>query len=410
MTGPNGPRWLSIIGIGEDGRDGLSHAALQRLAQARLVVGGKRHLALAGPLEADTVAWPSPLHDAIPAIVARRGEPVCVLASGDPFFHGVGPLLASTIPAAEIDCLPAPSSLSLAAARLGWAAQDCRRVSLHGRDLRRIIPELQPRAKILCLTWDEGTPAQLAALLCQRGFPHTRLHVLEALGGSRERVRSVSAGDFDLADVDPLNVVALEVVAGPDARVVPLGPGLPDDWFEHDGQITKRDVRAATLSALRPWRGAHLWDIGAGSGSVAIEWALLDPLNRATAIEDRTDRAARIARNAGALGVPDLAVVTGRAPAALVGLEPPDAIFIGGGASDPSLVEAAWAALPLGGRLVINAVTLETQAVLLDQHAARGGELTTIAVAHADPVGRFRGWRPAMPVVQWAATKPWSDP
>ena len=399
--------WLSLIGIGEDGRDGLSHEALARLAQARLVVGGRRHLALAAPLgEAETMAWPSPLADALPAILARRGEPVCVLASGDPFFHGVGALLAAAVPPAEIACWPAPSSLSLAAARLGWSLQECRWLSLHGHDLRLVIPHLQPRTRLLLLTWDEHTPAALAVLLVERGLGRSRLHVLQALGGPRERIGSALAEDFALAELDPLNVVALEVEAGADARVVPLAPGLPDEWFEHDGQITKAAVRAATLAALRPFRGAHLWDIGAGSGSISIEWMLRDPAMRATAVEAVPERAARIARNAGALGVPGLAVAIGRAPQALAGLAPPDAVFIGGGAGDPEVVEAAWTALPRGGRLVVNAVTIETGATLAALHAARGGDLVTLSVAHADPVGRYRGWRPAMPVVQWAVSKP----
>ena len=399
-------RWLSLIGIGEDGRNGLSHAALMLLSQARLVVGGRRHLALAGPIEAETMVWPSPLADALPAIAARRGTPVCVLASGDPFFYGVGSVLAAVIPPAEMTCLPAPSSLSLAAARLGWPLQDCRIVSLHGRDLRLIIPHLQPRAKVLCLTWDETTAGRLASLLSERGLGHSRLHVLEALGGPGERLRCTTAQAFTLANIDALNVVALEIEADGDARCIPLAPGLPDDWFEHDGQITKSQIRAMTLAALRPFRGGHLWDIGAGSGSVAIEWALLDPANRATAIELSPERAARIARNAAALGVPGLAIVAGRAPEAVNGLAAPDVVFIGGGASERSVVEAAWAALPPGGRLVVNAVTLETQAALIEQHRGLGGDLTTIAIAHADPVGRFRGWRPAMPVTQWAVSKP----
>ncbi len=398
--------WLTVIGIGEDGRDGLSLAARRALAQARLVIGGRRHLALAAPLDAETMAWPSPLTDAVPAILARRGEPVCVLASGDPFFHGIGTLLAAHVPANEFACLPAPSSLSLAAARLGWTRQDCAEVSLHGRDLRRIIPHLQPRAKVLCLTWDGTTPALLAALLRERGMDGTTIHVLQSLGGPREAVASTTAAHFDLGDINALNVVALDVVAADGARTIPLSPGLPDEWFEHDGQITKREIRAVTLAALRPFRGAHLWDVGAGSGSVAIEWCLLDPRNRATAIEARADRAARAARNAGTLGVPDLAVVTGRAPAALAGLTAPDAVFIGGGVGEGTLLDVAWAALPRGGRLVVNAVTLETQALLIGTRARYGGDLTTIAVARAEPVGGFHGWRPAMPVTQWAASKP----
>ncbi len=404
MTSPRTP-WLTIIGIGEDGRHGLSHAAHHLLAQAALVVGGARHLALAGPLHGETLAWPSPLSAAMPAILARRGTPVCVLASGDPFFYGVGTLLATHIPADEFLCLPAPSSFSLAASRLGWSLQQCRLVSVHGRDLMRLVPHLQPRAKILCLSWDETTPRRAAAMLAERGFGASRLHVLEALGGPRERVASGAAEAFALPPGDPLNILGIEVEAGAGARIIPLGAGLPDDWFENDGQITKREVRAATLAALAPRRGDHLWDIGAGSGSVAIEWALLDPANRATAVERHPERAARVARNAAQFGVPDVAVVTGAAPEALAGLPPPDAVFIGGGVGSGALIEHAYAALPPGGRLVVNAVTIETQALLIGQFGRRGGDLTSIAVARADPVGPFHGWRPAMPVTQWAVVK-----
>lgn len=403
MVNPSAPTpWLSIVGIGEDGRDGLSLAARALIAQAGLVVGGRRHLALAAPIAADTLAWPSPLTDALPKILERRGSPTCVLASGDPFHYGIGALLAAHVSPDEFICLAAPSSFSLAAARLGWSLQDCRLVSLHGRDARRIIPHLQPRRRILALSWDATTPGIVAGLLRERGCGGSRLHVLEALGGPRERRRAAKAQTFDLDGIDPLNILAVEVEADVDAPLLPLTSGLPDDLFEHDGQITKREVRAMTLAALAPVRGAHLWDVGAGSGSVAVEWALLEPANRASAIEARPDRAARIARNAAALGVPDLAVVQGRAPEALAGLAPPDAIFVGGG-GEPAVFDAALAALKKpGGRLVANAVTIETQALLIDLFRRHGGTLTQIAIAHADPVGRFHGWRPAMPVTQWA--------
>jgi precorrin-6Y C5,15-methyltransferase (decarboxylating) len=400
---------LSIIGIGEDGRDGLSLAARTRLAQARLVVGGSRHIALAGPIEAETMSWPSPLTEALPRILARRGEAVCVLASGDPFFYGIGALLAAAIPPEEFVCFPAPSSFSLAAARLGWSLQDCRLISLHGRDLRRIIAHLQPRAKIIALAWDDTTPGLVAELLCGIGCSGTTIHVLEAMGGPRERRRQAIAEGFDLKGIDALNIIALDVVTDRYAKLLSLAPGLPDKWFEHDGQITKREVRAMTLAALRPFRGAHLWDVGAGSGSVSIEWSLLDPANRATAIEAHPERAARIAHNAGLFGVPDVAIVQGRAPEALVDLRAPDAVFIGGGANQTGLIETALDALGPGGRLVVNAVTIETQARLIDLYRQLGGELTNIAISQADPVGRFHGWRPAMPVTQWSISKPWED-
>jgi len=398
--------WLSLIGIGEDGLAGLSPAARSRLAQARFVVGGTRHLALAGPLEADCMAWPSPLTDAFPAILARRGTPVAVLASGDPFFYGVGSLLAAEVPANEMTCLPVASAFSLAAARLQWSLQACRLVSVHGRDLARIIPELQPGAKILCLSSDATTPTQLARLLCERGLGRSILTVLEALGGAREKITAMTAETFALETIDPLNLVALEIVADARSMIVPIGCGLSDSWFESDGQLTKRDIRALTLSALAPRRGDLLWDVGAGSGSIAIEWLLRDPAMRAIAIEARDDRAARIGRNALALGVPSLEIVTGRAPAAFDGLSRPDAIFIGGGAGDDGLLDAAFSALPSGGRLVVNAVTVETEAALVARYRKHGGDLVRLELSRAAPLGGFHAFRPALPVTQWSVRKP----
>jgi precorrin-6B C5,15-methyltransferase / cobalt-precorrin-6B C5,C15-methyltransferase len=399
-------RWLAVVGIGEDGIDGLSPAARRLVAQAAFVVGGKRHLALAGPLSAETLVWPSPIESALDAIAAHRGRPVCVLATGDPFFFGVGAMLMRRFAADEMICAPSPSAFALAAARLGWSQQDCALLTLHGRPLEAIIPHLQPGARILALSWDDATPAKLAALLTARGMGRSKLTVCEAMGGERERVRSAEALSFALDNVAALNTIALEVVVDRGARFLPRAAGLPDDWFEHDGQITKREIRAITLAQLAPGRGEFLWDVGSGSGSVAIEWMLADPANRAAAVEARHDRAARIARNALNFGVPALSVVTGKAPQALADLPAPDAIFIGGGASAPDMIERAIRALAPGGRLVINAVTLETQAALVDWRARHGGELAQIAVAHAEPVGRFSGWRAAMPVVQWRLVKP----
>jgi precorrin-6Y C5,15-methyltransferase (decarboxylating) len=399
-------RWLAVVGIGEDGIDGLSPAARRLVAQAAFVVGGKRHLALAGPLSAETAAWPSPIEGALDAIAAHRGRPVCVLATGDPFFFGVGAMLMRRFAADEMICVPSPSAFALAAARLGWSQQDCALLTLHGRPLEAIIPHLQPGARILALSWDDATPAKLAALLTARGMGRSKLIVCEAMAGARERVRATEARSFALDNTAALNTIAVEVVVDRGARVLPRAAGLPDDWFEHDGQITKREIRAITLAQLAPGRGEFLWDVGSGSGSVAIEWMLADPANRAAAVEARHDRAARIARNALNFGVPALSVVTGKAPQALADLPAPDAIFIGGGASAPDMIERAIRALDPGGRLVINAVTLETQAALVDWRARHGGELAQIAVAHAEPVGRFSGWRAAMPVVQWRLVKP----
>jgi precorrin-6B C5,15-methyltransferase / cobalt-precorrin-6B C5,C15-methyltransferase len=400
-------RWLSIVGIGEDGADGLSPIARGLVADAELVFGGKRHLQLAGAvIRGAARPWPSPFERGIAEVLAARGRAVCVLASGDPFFYGVGAVLMRHVDPQETVTVPGASAFSLAAARLGWSLPDTTLLSLHARALDLVRPHLQPGARLLALTSDGDGPAALARLLAATGFGASKLTVLEALGGPRERVRGTTAEGFDVGAVDPLNTVAIEVAASSLARVLARAAGLPDALFEHDGQITKREIRAVTLSSLGPRRGELLWDIGAGSGSIAIEWMLADPSMRALAIEARADRAARIRRNAAAFGVPGLDVIEGAAPNALGGLPAPDAIFIGGGASDPGVLDAALAALRPGGRLVVNAVTLETEAVLIARHAALGGELIRIAVARADPVGGKTGWRPAMPVTQWAWVKP----
>jgi precorrin-6B C5,15-methyltransferase / cobalt-precorrin-6B C5,C15-methyltransferase len=401
------PRWLSIVGIGEDGVDGLSAVARALISGAEIVFGGRRHLALAASLIRGAARpWPSPFDGAADEVLAYRGRPVCVLASGDPFQYGVGAVLARKIDAREMNVVPAPSAFSLAAARLGWALPETVLLSLHGRALDLIRPHLQPSARILALTSDGEGPPALARLLAEIGFGSSRMTVLEALGGPRERIRSTTADAYDFGAVDALNVVAVDVAAAPGARVLARTPGLADDLFEHDGQITKREIRALTLSSLAPRRGELLWDIGAGSGSVAIEWMLADPSLRAVAVEQKADRAARISRNAAAFGVPGLHVIEGAAPAALAGLAAPDAIFVGGGAGHAGVLDAASRALRPGGRLVVNAVTLETEGLLLARHAALGGELIRIAIARADAVGTMSGWRPALPVTQWLWTKP----
>jgi len=405
MTSPSCGKWLSLIGIGEDGAEALSPAARTLLAQAQLVVGGARHLALAGPLAAKTMTWPSPMAAAIPEILALRGSPVCVLASGDPFFYGAGSLLSAHVRPEEMQCLPAPSAFSLAAARLNWSLQECCLVSLHGREFERIIPALQPHAKILCLSWDETTPPRLAKLLCEKGLGPSRIIVMEAMGGPRERLRESTAQAFGVEGIDPLNLVAIEIAATAQSQILPVASGLADSWFETDGQLTKWEVRAVALSSLAPRRGELLWDVGAGSGSVAIEWLLCHPANRAIAIESRADRASRITRNALSLGVPQLEIITGKAPEAFANLPQPQAIFVGGGGGDTKLLDSAYAALPSGGRLVVNAVTIETEAELISRFKALGGGLLRIEIAHADPLGSFHGWRPALPVTQWSVKK-----
>jgi len=399
-------RWLSIVGIGEDGVEGLSATARGLVSGADIVFGGERHLGLAAPLiRGSAKPWPSPFSRAVGEVLAERGRQVCVLASGDPFLYGVGSVLANHVPPEETVVVPAPSAFSLAAAKLGWALPEIALVSLHGRELDRIRPHLHPGARVLALTSDSQGPEALARLVAEAGFGKSLLTVLEALGGGNERIRTTTAVSFDLAEIAELNIVAIEVAAAPGARVIAYTAGLADALFEHDGQITKREIRAVTLSSLAPLRGELLWDIGAGSGSVAIEWMLADPSMRAIAIEARSDRAARICRNAGAFGVPNLEVIVELAPEALAALAPPDAIFIGGGASDEGVLDAAIAALRSGGRLVVNAVTLATEAELIARRAALGGELIRIAVSRADQIGGKMGWRPAMPVTQWIWVK-----
>jgi precorrin-6Y C5,15-methyltransferase (decarboxylating) len=400
------PRWLSIVGIGEDGAAGLSPVARGLIENAEFVFGGRRHLTLAASLIRGVAQpWPSPFDRAAEEVLHHRGRQVCVIASGDPFHYGVGAVLARHIDALEMTVVPAPSAFSLAAARLGWSLPHCVVLSLHGRALDLIRPHLQPRARILALTSDGEGPAALADLLTKAGFGASRLTVLEALGGPRERIRTTVAAEYAPSSVEALNTVAIEIDTAPGARVLARTAGLADELFEHDGQITKREIRAVTLSSLAPRHGELLWDIGTGSGSVAIEWMLADPAMRAIAIERRPDRAARARRNAAAFGVPGLEIVEGAAPSALIGLASPDAIFVGGGA-DAGVLDTATGALRSGGRLVVNAVTLETEALLLARHAASGGELIRIAISRAGAVGGKTGWRAAMPVTQWLWTKP----
>ena len=402
-------RWLSIVGIGEDGVQGLSPVARKLIASAELVVGGKRHLGLAdGLIRGRRLAWPSPIDAALPEIEKHRGRPVVVLASGDPFHYGVGDMLMRSFSPEETLCVPQAGAFSLAAARLGWSLQDVSPVSLHGRALEGIVRYLQPGARILALSWDGATSIELAKLLVERGMGGSSLTVLEAMGGPRERVRRTTAAGFDLGNVASLNTIALEVAASDGAVVLGLAPGLDDSLFEHDGQLTKREVRAITLSALAPRQGELLWDVGLGAGSIAIEWLLRHASLKAIGIEAEPERATRAARNAASLGTPDLEIVQKRAPEAFASLPPPDAIFLGGGLSDPAVFEAAWSALKPGGRLVANAVSLQSDARLIELFQRHGGELVRLDVAKAGKAGTGAVfvWRPAAPIIQWRARKP----
>ncbi|MEQ8447733.1 MAG: precorrin-6y C5,15-methyltransferase (decarboxylating) subunit CbiE [Pelagibacterium sp.] len=400
-------RWLTIVGIGEDGLDGLTDLTKSLIANAEVVFGGERHLRLVRGMNlAEQRRWQSPIETSIEEVARLRGRKrVCVLASGDPFHYGIGATLARRVPAAEMLVITSPSSFSLAAARMGWPLQDVTTLSLHGRPIELVLPHLHPGRKILALTSDETGPAQISGLLTEAGFGRSAMTVLDALGGPHERVRTALAQTFDIENISPLNVLAIDILADENARILPLTPGLPDDWFDHDGQITKREVRALTLSALAPRRGELLWDIGAGSGSVGIEWMLADPSLSAIAVEADPIRGARIADNAALMGVPGLTIRVGRAPQVLEKLEQPDAIFIGGGGTEEGVVDAAIDALKPGGRLVANAVTLEMEALLALLHQQMGGSLTRIQIARAEPLGAMSGWRPAMPVTQWVWVK-----
>ncbi len=390
---------------------GLNAAARGLIGSAERVFGGGRHLALAKPLIQGTAhPWPSPFDSTFAELLSYRGRPVCMLVSGDPFQYGAGSTLARFVAPDETITIPAPSAYTLAAARLLWPLAQTTLLSFCGRSVDYLRPHLQPGARVLALTSDQNSPGEVAQLLSTLGFGSSTLTVLEALGGPRERIRGVNAGAFDLTDIAPLNTVAIEVRAAPGARILARAPGLPDALFDHDGQITKREIRALTLAALAPRRGEHLWDIGAGSGSVSIEWMLADTSLTASALERRPDRVARIHANAASFGVGNLEVIAGSAPEALAELREPDAVFVGGGATTPGLIELVQGRLHGGGRLVVNTVSLESEAIVLGHQKRSGGSLTRIAISHASPIGgengRMSGWRPAMPILQWLWEKP----
>jgi len=398
--------WLSVVGIGEDGLDGLSAASRALVDGAEVLVGGERHLALVPAGAAERIAWRQPLAATMEPIAARRGKRVVVLASGDPLWHGVAATLARHFPAAEMRVLPQASAFSLAAARLAWPLEDCVALSLHARPLEALRLHLAPGARILALGTDGDTPVQVAELLRATGWGPSAMTVFAHMGGPRERRIDATAENWPLGRVAALNTLAIACRPGPKAKLLSRRAGLPDDAFEHDGKLTKRAVRAATLAALAPVRGEMLWDIGAGSGAIAIEWLRAGSALAAIAVERDAARCGTIARNAAALGVPELRIVQGQAPAALAGLPAPDAIFLGGGTGDPLLWDALWRALKPGGRLVANAVTLEGEAQLLRWQAREQGELTRLAVSRAEPVGGYHGWRALMTVTQLALVKP----
>jgi precorrin-6Y C5,15-methyltransferase (decarboxylating) len=389
--------WLTIIGIGEDGLAGLSEASRKALAKAEIVFGGERHLKLAD-IGARGKPWPVPFDAS--GVLARRGRPTAVLASGDPFWHGVGSHLAAHLSSGEWIAHPAPSTFSLAAARLGWPLEQAICIGLHAVPFERLVPMLARGARIICLVRDAKAAAELANWLTARGFGASRLWSLSALGGPRESITENRACTYVAESVLSPLAIALEADG---ATALPRCSGLPDDLLTHDGQITKRPMRALALSALAPRAGERLWDIGAGSGSICLEWSLAGGM--AIAVEAREDRAANIRTNAAAFGLSHrIKIVAGRAPAALADLDKPDAVFVGGGL-DAAMFDCLWSLMPARARVVAHSVTLETEALLCELHNRHGGDMMRIEISHAAPLGGRRSWKASRPVVQWHAVK-----
>jgi precorrin-6Y C5,15-methyltransferase (decarboxylating) len=398
---------LTVVGIGADGWPGLGETARRALVDARLIVGSRRQLDLLPALATGTRrVWPTPIDPLVGELAAGSHGDAAVLASGDPTLHGIGATLLRAAGPARVRVLPAASAFSLACARMGWPQAEVELISAVARPPEIVIRALQPRRRIVVYATGTAGAAAIARVLCDHGCPHSRFTVLAQLGGPAESRFDTTAAGATAYVADPLHVVAITVAGGP---AHPRTPGRPDRAYVSDGQLTKRHVRAITLAALGPLPGELLWDVGAGSGSVAVEWLRAEPAARAIAIESREDRAALIAQNALRLGVPELRVVAGAAPPALAGLPRPRAVFIGGGITTPGLLDACWAALEDGGRLVANTVTLEGELAVASARRDHGGSLVRIDLAQAEPIGAFTGWRAQMPVVQWTATKPRGD-
>ena len=398
--------WLNVIGVGEDGIDALPRALRALIERAELIVGGERHLAMAANVRAEKKSWASPLSLTLDEICLRRGRPVVVLATGDPMHFGIGVSLAKRVPAEEMAVHPHISAFSLAAARMCWPLAEVECLTIHGRPLDLLAGAAAPGRRLLLLSHDGASPAEVARRLSELGYGASEITVLEHMGGERERIYAGRADAWARLRAADLNTLAVLCRAGDAARPLSLTPGLPDEAFQHDGQLTKREIRAATLSALRPLTGQLLWDVGAGCGSIAIEWLRTHRSLSAVAIESDEARQGLIERNASALGAPHLKLVKGAAPEAYEGLSHPDAVFIGGGLGDRGVVEGAWECLKSGGRLVANAVTAEGEAQLFAWRGRLGGEMTRLSIARLSPVGELHGWRPLMPVTQYWVDKP----
>ncbi len=398
--------WLSVIGIGDDGLASVGDHARRLIEGGDIVIGGARHLDMIPDHRGERLAWRRPLERTLDDIEARRGQKVVVLASGDPMYFGVGEMLAGRFGPNEMRVLPASSAFSLVCARLGWSMNAIRALSLHDRPTSTLRRHLAPGARLVLLSHDGETPHLAATILVEQGYGPSPITVFEHLGGPKERRIDGAADAWPTVTIAALNTIAIECRPGPTAKRLPTIPGIADDAFESDGMLTKREVRAATLARLAPVAGECLWDVGAGSGAVAIEWLRAIERGRALAIERDEERAARIAGNAEWLGTPELRVVRGDAPACLDGLPEPDAVFIGGGITAPDMLPRCWRALRAGGRLVANVVTLEGERLLLDWQARHGGELIRIAISKVETVGPYSAWRPALAVTQLAAIKP----
>lgn len=395
--------WLHIVGIGEDGMEGLTPATRAVVEAAEVIIGGERHHALADTIGAERFSWPSPFNALIETLKEQRGKRVVVLASGDPLWYSVGARIGRSIESAEIIYHPQVGAFQMAAARMGWSMADLETLTVHGRPVEQMIAYIQPDQRLLILTTGAETPAQIAAFLAARGFGQSKMTVLANMAGSDE-ARFDGVAESWTHEVPPFNTLAVDCIAAPDAALLPRVPGLADELFVSDGTMTKQEVRAATLAKLMPMRGALLWDIGCGCGSVAVEWMRAARYARAIGIEPRADRRAMAAANALALGAPKLELIEGMVPAALDGLAPPDAIFIGGGLSH-EVFTSAWAALRPLGRLVANAVTLESEAELIALHSEFGGDLVKLQISRVEPIGPLSGWKPSRPVTQLSLVK-----
>ncbi|MDG2298443.1 MAG: precorrin-6y C5,15-methyltransferase (decarboxylating) subunit CbiE [Planktomarina sp.] len=395
--------WLHIVGIGEDGLEGLTSATRAVVQSAEVIIGGERHHRLSNAVSGERLKWPSPFEALIGKLITLRGRRVVVLATGDPLWFSVGARIGREIDLEEIVYHPQLSAFQLASARMGWSMADVETLTVHGRPVEQMISFIQPEQRLIILTTGEKTPGEIAEFLTIRGFGQSKLTVLSAMGGDNEQTFTGIAKTWN-HEVPPFNTLAVECVAVSNAALLPRVPGLPDEFFENDGTMTKREMRALTIAKLMPMRGALMWDIGSGCGSVAIEWMRAARYAKAIGIEPRADRRLMASKNALALGTPQLQLVDGLAPMALTNLPAPDAVFVGGGLTE-EVFDVAWAALKPLGRFVANSITLESEQTLMVLHKKYQGDLSRIAASRLEPVGRYNGWRPFMPVTQWSLVK-----